>query len=108
MSFMLDSERFNSYALPVASTLQLERPVVRTILFVLALSFASVVMPKLPASILSIFDNLLVKFLFIFLAAYVYNFDPALSVLVALLLVVGIYLLQSYKFLEVKVLELGT
>jgi hypothetical protein len=97
---MLDSDRFNSYAQPVFSKMQLERPFTRTILFVLAISFASVVMPKLPASVLSLFDNLLVKFLFILLAAYLYNSDPALSFLVAVVLLLAIYLLHSYKLLE--------
>ena len=64
------------------------------ILLVLYITMAA---PKLPKSFLPIFDNSIFKVLYIFLIAYLASNNPALSLIIAVVLFVSFHTLSAYE-----------
>ena len=67
------------------------------ILFCLLILYASLAAPKLPKAVLSMFDNILFKFLFIALLIFTTIHKPFLSIIISLAILVSIQMLSYYE-----------
>jgi len=60
-----------------------ENKYIFAILIIFTIAYASAFAPQLPESVLSLFQNTVVRLLFIFLIAYTANKNPTLSLMIA-------------------------
>jgi len=67
------------------------------ILSCLLILYASLAAPKLPKSILLIFDNIIFKLFFIFLLIYTTIHKPFISIIISIVILVSIQMLSYYE-----------
>ncbi len=70
---------------------------VSTGLILFLILYAGMAAPKLSPQFAALFDNPVVKFVILFFIAYMANRNPAISVIIAIGLMVSLYTLSNYK-----------
>jgi hypothetical protein len=73
---------------------------VGSVFSLLLILYASVAAPKLPKKVAEFFDNSLVKLLYMFMIAYLATKNPALSLIVSVILLLTIQTLSTYDTAE--------